>query len=78
MGQMEIDPAWTKLALQYAQGQTYQEKTSPYWYTSENFFELFQAYSGSVRELIAQFDCCSKKAGKLSRRYPYGAAAASP
>jgi len=77
LGQMEIDPAWAKLALQYARGQTYQGKTSPYWYTSENFFELFQAYSGPVRELIAQFDGCSKKAGKLSHRYTYGAAAAS-
>ncbi|KJS46134.1 hypothetical protein [Desulfosporosinus sp. BICA1-9] len=43
-----------QMAIEYARGETYRGKTSPYWYTSENFFELFQSFSGSVRELIVQ------------------------
>lgn len=71
LGQVLIEPAWAQLAIQYAQGETYRGKTSPYWYNSENFFELFQSFSGSVRELIEQFDgCTGSKAGKLAAQYP--------
>lgn len=48
--------SWARLAIAYARGRTYQGKTSSYWYTSENFFELFQSFSGMVKELIEQFD----------------------
>jgi hypothetical protein len=77
LGGMPIDSSWASLAMEYAQGETYRGKTSPYWYTSENFFELFQSYSGSVRELITQFDgCTGGKAGKIAAEYTKTSAAA--
>ncbi len=77
LGKMPIDSSWASLAIEYAQGETYRGKTSPYWYTSENFFELFQSYSGSVRELITQFDgCAGGKAGKIAAEYTKTPAAA--
>ncbi|MDJ0304511.1 hypothetical protein [Dehalobacter sp.] len=77
LGEMPIDSSWASLAIEYAQGETYRGKTSPYWYTSENFFELFQSYSGSVRELITQFDgCAGGKAGKIAAEYTKTSAAA--
>ena len=70
LGKMPINSAWAQMAIEYARGETYRGKTSPYWYTSENFFELFQSFSGSVRELIAQFDgCTGGKAGKIAQKY---------
>lgn len=77
LGKMPIDSNWARLAINYAQGETYRGKTSPYWYTSENFFELFQSFSGSVRELIAQFDgCTGRKAGIIAANYSKTPAAA--
>ena len=71
LGEIPINSYWARQALYYAQGETYRGKTSPWWYTSENFFELFQAFSGPVRELIRQFDGCSSgKALKLAAGYP--------
>ncbi len=64
----KVDPFWAKLAIDYAIGESYKGKTSPYWYNSESFFELFQAFKGTVRELVEQFDgCTGAKAGKISR-----------
>lgn len=70
LGGIPINSNWARMAIAYAQGETYRGKTSPYWYTSENFYELFQSFSGSVRELITQFDGCSGvKAGKIAAEY---------
>ncbi len=77
LGEMPIDQTWARLAINYAKGKPYRGKTSPWWYTSENFFELFQAFRGPVRELIRQFDgCTGGKAGKIAAKYPKTLAAA--
>lgn len=70
LGDMPIDPSWAQLAVHYAGGEGYRGKTSPWWYTSENFFELFQAFGGSVRDLIQQFDgCTGGKGAKIAAPY---------
>ena len=70
LGQTTIDPSWARLAVDYARGPGYPGKTSPWWYTSENFFELFQASASTVSDLLAQFDGCSGgKAGKIAGTY---------
>lgn len=75
LGSLAIDPIWAEWAIAYAKGETYQGKTSPYWYTSEAFFELFQAFDGTVRDLIGQFDGCSgSKAGKLAQNHSHTSA----
>ncbi len=67
---LKPDLHWAELAIQYNQGGEYKGKTSGYWYTSEAFYELCQGYTGSVRELVAEFDgCTGTKAGKVASDY---------
>lgn len=71
LGREPIDSAWARLAIAYAKVETYRGKTSPYWYTSENFYELLQSYSGLLKELIGQFDgCTGSKARKIAAKFP--------
>ena len=71
LGRLPINSSWAQTAVRYAGGESYRGKTSPWWYTSENFFELFQAFGGTVRELIQQFDgCTGGKGGKIAALYP--------
>ncbi|MEL7656185.1 MAG: ATP-binding protein, partial [Bacillota bacterium] len=77
LGEMPLNLNWASMAIDYARGEIYRGKTSPWWYTSENFFELFQAFRGSVRDLITQFDgCTGSKAGKIAGEYTKTPAAA--
>ncbi|KJD42489.1 hypothetical protein QD47_27955 [Paenibacillus terrae] len=61
---------WAESAIHFNQGEEYKGRTSGYWYTSEAFYELCQGYTGSVRELVAEFDgCTGTKAGKVASDY---------
>ncbi|WP_052410030.1 ATP-binding protein [Paenibacillus durus] len=61
---------WAESAIHYNRGDEYKGKSSGYWYTSEAFYELCQGYSGSVRDLVSEFDgCTGAKAGKVSSDY---------
>ncbi len=60
--------SWGEQAIFMAQGTDYKGKTSPWWYTPDAFFELFQA-AGDVplREVISQFDgCTGRKASEIA------------
>jgi hypothetical protein len=59
---------WARLAIALAtRGQTYNGKSSPWWYDVPQFRELLYASGATpVRELIANFDGCSgAKAGEI-------------
>ena len=43
-------------AIDFAKGERFRCTTSPYWYTSEAFFELLNAYSGELSGLLQHFD----------------------
>jgi hypothetical protein len=58
---------WAFVAIEMAQGQSYQGKSSPWWYDAPQFHELLSA-SGNVpvRELVANLDgCTGGKAGEI-------------
>jgi hypothetical protein len=59
--------AWARAAQSMACGETYQGKTSPWWYDQVQFHELLLAYGTQpLRGLIAQLDGCSGgKAGEI-------------
>jgi hypothetical protein len=56
---------WAQAAVRMAEGgRTYRGKPSPHWYDADHFFEMLQAVDGKpVREMIAELDGCSGKAG---------------
>jgi len=55
------DPlAWVRAALAMAEGETYDGKTSPWWYDPVQFHEVLLAHGAQpLRSLIAQLDGCS-------------------
>jgi hypothetical protein len=58
---------WAIVATEMAQGQSYQGKSSPWWYDAPQFHELLSA-SGNVpvRELVANLDgCTGGRAGEI-------------
>lgn len=60
------DLQWAKDAIAFSSGEEYKGKTSPFWYTSEAFYELTQAHGGYIRELITEFEgCTGTKAGRI-------------
>ena len=63
--------AWGQEAINFARGETYRGKTSPFWYDGDAFFELLQAAGDRpVREVVAEFDGCSgPKAGQIATAY---------
>lgn len=63
---------WARQALMLASpGSEYRGRSSPYWYTSEAFYELCQAAQGrTVRDLVSELDGCSgAKAGLIAAPY---------
>lgn len=72
------DLSWAQQAIKARQGDSYKGSTSPWWYTSEAFYELLLAAGElPVRQVIEQFEGCSgKKAGEIADGYQ-GRAAAS-
>ncbi|SHN59532.1 Histidine kinase-, DNA gyrase B-, and HSP90-like ATPase [Desulfitobacterium chlororespirans DSM 11544] len=71
LGRLPINSSWAQTAVRYAGGESYRGRTSPWWYTSENFFELFQAFGGTVRELIQQLTAApGAKGGKSPPSIP--------
>jgi hypothetical protein len=64
----KVDPfGWVQFAQSLAGGAQYAGKSSPYWYTSESFFELLKSYGPTpVRDLVASLDGCSRKAGEIT------------
>jgi hypothetical protein len=58
---------WAVIATQMARGESYQGKSSPYWYDVPQFHELLSA-GGAVplRELVARLDgCTGGRAGEI-------------
>jgi hypothetical protein len=64
------DLDWAKRAMLFVGGTPYPGKTSPHWYDSDAFLELLKA-SGTrtVRDLIAEFDGCTGKAGRIASEF---------
>lgn len=56
----ESDLAWGQNAILFARGETHSCKTSPFWYTSESFFELLNAYSGDIKTFLTLFEGINK------------------
>jgi len=66
-----VNLRWANMALQLSSGgqQYYNGKTSPWWYTSRNFYELcLSAKDETLRDLIGEFEGCgnSSKAGTIT------------
>lgn len=58
---------WAAVALKMTLGQSYQGKSSPWWYDAPQFHELLSASGAApVRELVARLDgCTGGKAGEI-------------
>jgi hypothetical protein len=52
----ESDLVWGRNAILFAEGDICSCKTSAYWYTSEAFYELVNAYDGNVEDLLLFFN----------------------
>ena len=57
----EGDLSWGKNAILMSKGITHSCKTSPFWYTSEAFFELLNAYRGNLYDFLLYFEGMSTK-----------------
>lgn len=63
---------WSRVARSFARGLYYKGKSSPYWYTSEDFYELLQSTPDeiTVKDFIAKFDGCSgRKSGFIAKDF---------
>jgi hypothetical protein len=63
------DPfAWCRRAQELAnRGKPYKGRTSPWWYDSDSFWELLQAWGGvTAGQVVAQMQDCSKKAERIA------------
>jgi hypothetical protein len=58
------DLSWSKLAQSFNKGEKFNCKTSAYWYTSESFFELIDAFTGDVYNLCLYFEGINKLKAK--------------
>jgi hypothetical protein len=58
---------WAAVATEMARGQSYQGKSSPWWYDTPQFHELLSASGAApVRELVANLDgCTGGRAGEI-------------
>jgi hypothetical protein len=58
---------WAVVAIEMAEGQSYQGKSSPWWYDAAQFHELLSASGAApVRELVARLDgCAGGRAGEI-------------
>lgn len=67
-----INTEWVKDAVKFNKGSSYKGKTSAYWYNSEAFFDLLQAFNGSLYDLVSEFDGCtsSSKLTKITKGFP--------
>jgi len=67
----DSDLEWGRLSIAFARGSDFKCKTSPYWYTSEAFYELANSYYGSVETLAASFDGINRgKAKEIAGLFP--------
>ncbi|MDR3566331.1 MAG: hypothetical protein P4N59_33560 [Negativicutes bacterium] len=67
----DSDLSWGRLSIAFARGTEFKCKTSPFWYTSEAFYELADSYYGPVETLAASFDGITRgKAKELAALFP--------
>ncbi|MET1174405.1 ATP-binding protein [Paenibacillus amylolyticus] len=58
--------SWGKMAIQFSKNsEVFEGKSSPYWYTSEAFFELVNAANMPINEFVSLFVAGPIKAKKL-------------
>ncbi len=57
---IEKDLIWGNNAILMSKGELHKCKTSPYWYTSEAFFELLNSYTGKLKEFLLLFEGMNK------------------
>lgn len=51
--------AWARNARAFSDGENYEGKTSPWWYTSNDFYELCLAAKDiTIRDLVSEFEGC--------------------
>nr|DAJ70565.1 MAG TPA: hypothetical protein [Caudoviricetes sp.] len=68
LGDSFVDDSWAQYAIYYNRGEKYKGKTSAYWYNSESFYEITQAFDGTVYDLVSEFDgCTGTKAGQIAK-----------
>jgi len=60
----DSDLEWGRLSIAFARGADFTCKTSPYWYTSEAFFELANSYYGPVETLASSFEGINRATAK--------------
>ncbi|WP_315069330.1 hypothetical protein [uncultured Clostridium sp.] len=66
----QVDLKWADLAYKFDGGEHFTCKTSAYWYTSEAFFELVNAYSEDIYSLCLYFEGINKnKAKDISKHF---------
>jgi hypothetical protein len=64
------DCAWARRAIDLQAGELYIGRTSPWWYDTESFRELLLAAGDrTVRDVMQDFDGCSRKAGEIAAPY---------
>jgi DNA topoisomerase VI subunit B len=62
---------WGRLAIQFSRkGTMYSGKSSPYWYTSEAFFELINAANMPTENFVALF-CGPKKTAEIVEQFNF-------
>lgn len=56
----ERDLSWGRNAILMSNGNSHSCKTSPFWYTSESFFELINSYTGKLKDFLLLFEGMNK------------------
>lgn len=63
------DLSWGENAIKFSGGERCTCKSSAYWYTSEAFYELANAYNGTIKDLLLYFEGINNaKAKEISKK----------
>jgi len=67
-----IDLRWANMARHLSSGNPtqYNGNTSPWWYTSRDFYEIcLSAKDTTIRDLISKFEGCSRNVGEITEGF---------
>ena len=57
--------AWARTAVAMNRGDTYQGKSSPFWYAADDFHALMRASDATVREMVLELEGCARNASEI-------------
>jgi hypothetical protein len=57
--------AWAEIAVGMNRGDTYQGKSSPFWYAADDFHALLRASDATVRDIVLNLEGCVGNAGEI-------------